>query len=288
MVGADDAAVDDAIIAALGAMDYRYLGEYGIVGRHFFRKGTPPTHHLHWVRRGGDFWWKQVVFRDYMRAVPDEAQAYEILKKGLAEKFHNDRTRYTTAKTDFVLAALERAWRWSKAPLIVFDLEATCWPEGTVVERQETIEIGAVRLGPDLKPAGEFQPFVKPVGEARLSDFCRELTGIRQEQVDGAEPFPRVLAEFEAWGGGAPVRWASWSGYDLRQLNADCQRHAFPLPATMECHLDLRRLFSELQEKEPVTMKRALELSGLTLQGSHHRGIDDARNIARLAAIILA
>ena len=34
-------------------------------------------------------------------------------------------------------------------------------------------------------------------------------------------------------------------------------------------------------------MERALARIGLPLEGTHHRGIDDARNIARLAALML-
>lgn len=34
-------------------------------------------------------------------------------------------------------------------------------------------------------------------------------------------------------------------------------------------------------------MARALEIAGLPLEGTHHRGADDARNIARLAALVL-
>lgn len=288
MAGSADLPVNESAVAVLAKLGYRYLGEYGIAGRHFFRKGSPPTHHLHWVRRGGDFWWKQVLFRDYMRAVPAEAAAYEELKKGLAEKFHNDRARYTTAKTDFVVAALERAWRWKKAPLYVFDLEATCWEKGTTVERQEVLEVGAVRLNADLSVTSEFQRFVRPVQEPTLSDFCRRLTGIKQEDVDAADSFPGVLASFADWAGPGPARFASWSTYDLRQLRSDCRRHQIPLPPPMECHLDVRQLFAEKEGQEPTTMKRALELAGLTMEGTLHRGLDDARNIARLAARLLA
>lgn len=288
MAGSKDLPVGEEAVASLAKLGYRYLGEYGIAGRHFFRKGSPPTHHLHWVRKGGDFWWKQMIFRDYMRAVPDEARAYEVLKKGLAEKFHNDRSRYTTAKTDFVVAALERAWRWSKAPLVVFDLEATCWEKGTTVERQEVLEVGAVRLDEAFRTTSEFQRFVRPTDEPTLSEFCMRLTGIKQSEVDAAETFPGVLASFSDWVGPGPARLASWSTYDLRQLRSDCRRHAVPLPPVMECHLDLRQVFSERRGVEPTTMKRAMELAGLTLEGAHHRGLDDSRNIARLAAKLLA
>jgi inhibitor of KinA sporulation pathway (predicted exonuclease) len=34
-------------------------------------------------------------------------------------------------------------------------------------------------------------------------------------------------------------------------------------------------------------MAQALQLAGLPLEGTHHRGIDDARNIAKLLPYIL-
>ncbi|MBI5596029.1 MAG: GrpB family protein [Elusimicrobia bacterium] len=287
MVGVEDLVVDDTVVGPLAARGYRYLGEYGIPGRHFFRKGSPPTHHLHWVRTGGDFWWKQVVFRDYMRAAAEDARAYETLKRGLADRFHNDRARYTASKSEFVSSALERAWRWSKAPLVVFDLEATCWESGTVLERQETIEIGAVRLGADFAAVSEFQRLIRPKDEPTLSPFCLRLTGIRQEEVDAAQEYPAVLASFADWGGPGPIRYASWSTYDLRQLRSDCRRHGVPLPPALESHVDLRQRFAEARKVEPPTMKRALELLGLPLEGAHHRGLDDARNTARMARAVM-
>jgi inhibitor of KinA sporulation pathway (predicted exonuclease) len=45
--------------------------------------------------------------------------------------------------------------------------------------------------------------------------------------------------------------------------------------------------FAEQQGTEPCGMKGALRRMGIPLDGRHHRGIDDARNIAKLAQIIL-
>ncbi|MDE2291731.1 MAG: hypothetical protein KGL53_06580, partial [Elusimicrobia bacterium] len=216
-----------------------------------------------------------------------EARFYEAYKRELAHRFHHDRSRYTAAKGGFINAALERAWRWKRAPLVVYDLEATCWEQGTVVERQEVIEIGAVRLDSDLRAVAEFQRMVRPVKEPVLSDFCRRLTNIAQEEVDAAGTFPGALEEFRAWGGEPPVRWASWGAYDLRQLKSDCSRHGLDLPASMECHVDLRALFAEQRDLPPGTMTRALELVGIPQRGRHHRGLEDSRNIAHLVPHIL-
>lgn len=117
MVGVERLAVDDKVIGLLKDFGYEYFGEYGIPGRHFFRKGAPRTHHLHWVLWGGDFWRRQVDFRDYMLTFPEEAQRYERLKRELAAHFSSDRDGYTRAKTYFVQDILEKAAWWKSGRL---------------------------------------------------------------------------------------------------------------------------------------------------------------------------
>jgi len=112
MVGVDPLLVEQGLVAALGGLGYEYFGEYGIPGRHFFRKGDPRTHHLHWVRWGGEFWTQQIDFRDYLRAFPEEAERYERLKRDLASRFSSDRPSYTQAKTHFVSDILQKAVWW--------------------------------------------------------------------------------------------------------------------------------------------------------------------------------
>jgi inhibitor of KinA sporulation pathway (predicted exonuclease) len=171
---------------------------------------------------------------------------------------------------------------------VIVDLEATCWEKGTRPDRMETIEIGAVRLASgNWEPLAEFSSFVKPVSEPVLSDFCRHLTGIRQEHVDTAQLFPEVFAAFLDWIGGGPVVWCSWGAYDLRQLQVDCRRHRLPFPQILEYHVNLKKEFAAWRDIKPCGMKRALGILGIALEGSHHRAIDDARNIAKIARVYL-
>lgn len=51
--------------------------------------------------------------------------------------------------------------------------------------------------------------------------------------------------------------------------------------------MNLKHEFAVLTDGRPRTMKEALRFMSLPLEGRHHRGIDDARNIARLAVWIL-
>jgi GrpB-like predicted nucleotidyltransferase (UPF0157 family) len=79
--------------------------------RYFDREGHAPGDnvHLHMVPFGGERWTRYLLFRDYLRAHPDDAAAYVRLKLGLAAEFGRDRLGYVEAKTDFVEAILARA-----------------------------------------------------------------------------------------------------------------------------------------------------------------------------------
>lgn len=168
--------------------------------------------------------------------------------------------------------------------LLVIDLEATCWIKGDpAIGPMETIEIGALLVDPD-EPAAprEFQSFVKPARTSVLSAFCRELTGIAQSDVDAAEPFAAVLERFCAWlGDPAAPRFASWGGYDKNQLLRDCERNGVPYPFAAD-HFNVKRFWSREFKGKPAGMAGALARMGLELEGEHHRGLDDARNIWRI------
>jgi inhibitor of KinA sporulation pathway (predicted exonuclease) len=169
--------------------------------------------------------------------------------------------------------------------IVVVDLEATCDDRGAVPKHEmEIIEIGAVLLEADLVTVvAELQRFVRPVRHPALTPFCTQLTTIRQLDVDAARPFSHVIADLGRWlfAGGTTV-FASWGDYDRKQLQQDCAFHGVPYPMP-ERHLNVKALFSETRGiKKRLGMAEALTHAGLTLDGTHHRGIDDARNIARL------
>lgn len=45
----------------------------------------------------------------------------------------------------------------------------------------------------------EFRSYCQPVINPLLTEFCTELTGISQDDVDKAPYFPEVLLSFEEW-----------------------------------------------------------------------------------------
>jgi 3'-5' exoribonuclease 1 len=171
---------------------------------------------------------------------------------------------------------------------IIVDLEATCWEKGTRPGRQEIIEIGAVRLDANVGPASEeFACFVRPLIRPILRAFCERLTGISQKDVDQAALFPVAFERFLNWIGPKRFVLCSWGAYDLNQFRIDCRRHNIPFPMTFENHINLKKEFARLKGLRPMGMAAALRYLKLPLEGQHHRGIDDARNIARIAQIVL-
>lgn len=131
----------------------------------------------------------------------------------------------------------------------------------------------------------EFQTFVRPVERPRLTDFCQRLTTICQADIDAAATFPHAaarLASFAQRHGSAGTRWGSWGQYDLNQLRRDCDRHGVPDPLRGLDHVNLKRQFAKNRRIREVGMSRALQILALPIEGAHHRGIDDARNIARM------
>jgi inhibitor of KinA sporulation pathway (predicted exonuclease) len=169
--------------------------------------------------------------------------------------------------------------------IVVMDLEATCDDRGAVPKQEmEIIEIGAVLVEPrEFAFLSEYQSFVRPQRHPTLTAFCRELTTISQAEVDAAPLFPQVIAAFKTWmyGHGATV-FCSWGDYDRKQMQLDCAVHGIPYPMPGR-HLNVKALFSETRGiKKRLGMAEALQQAGLELTGTHHRGIDDARNIARL------
>lgn len=173
---------------------------------------------------------------------------------------------------------------------LVVDFEATCADDGSMRrEEMEIIEVGAVIAdGETLRPLSEFQSFVRPVRHPHLTTFCTELTSITQADVDAAQSFPEVVKRWSAWVEpyAAPV-FSSWGKYDHDQLVLDCRFHGIAMPFLLE-PINLKAEFSKrLKQRRQMGMKEALSRAGLELDGTHHRGIDDARNIAKLLPFIL-
>jgi len=102
-----------ACLAPLAALGYVYHGEQEVPGWHFFTKaqGDLKTHHVHIVAWQTDYWRTHLLFQEYIYRHSELAEAYETLKRDLAQKFVHNREAYTAGKADFIHAVVEMALR---------------------------------------------------------------------------------------------------------------------------------------------------------------------------------
>lgn len=121
-----------------------------------------------------------------------------------------------------------------------------------------------------------------------VSDFCTKLTTITQDMLDRdgitlAEAREKLINEYQS-----PERtWVSWGRYDHTQIMNDCREKRVPYFMGKN-HINLKNLFALKQRlRREVGVKKAMEILGLDFEGTHHRGVDDARNIARILSYIL-
>lgn len=84
-------------------------------GHRYFRPrpGVPRLWQVHVCQAGSKWERDHLLFRDFLRAHADEAQAYAALKLDMAALHPDDRIAYNDAKTPWITAALERAEAWA-------------------------------------------------------------------------------------------------------------------------------------------------------------------------------
>lgn len=101
----------DIVAEKFSDSGYEYLGEFGIAGRRYLRKGGDErTHQIHIFQ--ADDWnniGRHLAFRDYMRTHEKERNEYAKIKKALAKKFPYDIDGYCLGKDDFIRETEKRA-----------------------------------------------------------------------------------------------------------------------------------------------------------------------------------
>jgi GrpB-like predicted nucleotidyltransferase (UPF0157 family) len=97
------------------ALGYEVMGEFGIVGRRYFRKDNrvgDRTHHVHIFEVGSAQVERHLAFRDYAIAHPAVAREYGELKRKLAEQHPTDIDSYMDGKDKFIKEMDKGAAQW--------------------------------------------------------------------------------------------------------------------------------------------------------------------------------
>ncbi|KAF5344056.1 hypothetical protein D9756_011522 [Leucocoprinus leucothites] len=199
---------------------------------------------------------------------------------------------------------------------LILDVEATCFQGTDFNYPNEIIDRDRAMRASKLQVVDEFRSFVQPSWRPTLSGFCTELTGITQDQVDAAPPFPEVLKSVRAFlvkngliddaTGKRLVRfcWCSDGPFDIRDFVVkQCFISKISMPEWLTGDvLDVRMTVMQWLSNQPTPstpssstravippIRRSLNIPaqlkalGLpTFQGRQHSGIDDTRNIAKI------
>lgn len=172
----------------------------------------------------------------------------------------------------------------------VVDIEATCWqpresqPKGT---ESEIIEIGIVQL--DMRSRSVIKSdsiMIKPI-EAGISEFCTQLTTITQADVEKGIPYAEAVQKLITEYKSDKLAWGSWGDYDREMFVKNSKRRGVPYPFN-KTHFNFKAINAiKNQLPRAYEVGKALNQFGLTFEGTPHRGIDDAKNIARLVFKVL-
>lgn len=172
--------------------------------------------------------------------------------------------------------------------IVVIDVECTCWdghpPDG---QENEIIEVGLSLVDVvTTERSGKRSIIVKPE-RSKVSPFCTKLTSLTEEQVERGISFSEVCSILKHEYLTKDRLWASYGDYDRRQFERQCDARAIPYPFGPS-HLNVKNLFAVVNcLPHEVGMPEALQLLQLSLEGTHHRGEDDAWNIAGILSTLL-
>eukprot|EP01100_Stratorugosa_tubuloviscum_P001998 TRINITY_DN145_c0_g2_i1.p1 TRINITY_DN145_c0_g2~~TRINITY_DN145_c0_g2_i1.p1 ORF type:complete len:260 (-),score=113.91 TRINITY_DN145_c0_g2_i1:169-948(-) len=189
--------------------------------------------------------------------------------------------------------------------LIVIDYEATC-DENRGFGPQEIIEFPAILIDTNEKKIiSEFHSYCKPIRNPILTDFCKQLTGIQQHQVENAPIFNEVFESFEKWlielglldpqqssqqssqqFEFAIIHCGDWDSRTMMPLQLSLTN--IPTPSYFNRWINVKKHYSNFTSKPPTGMVGMLNQLKLPLVGRHHSGIDDSRNITAIVIHLLS
>jgi inhibitor of KinA sporulation pathway (predicted exonuclease) len=169
--------------------------------------------------------------------------------------------------------------------VLVIDVESTCWEPPEYQPRDqisEIIEIGlAVVDIKTLEMSDNVSILVKPQN-SKLSKFCTKLTTLTQEQVDKGITFEEACKILRKEFNSDNRTFVSWGDYDRKMFERNSRDYGVKYPFGPRHH-NLKNTFRLLHGLDTeLGLDQALGFLGLKLQGTHHRGVDDAKNIANI------
>lgn len=168
--------------------------------------------------------------------------------------------------------------------LLAIDVECTCWdkdirPAG---ESREIIEIGICQIDTvNNCILNKDSILVKPV-ISKISQYCTDLTGWTQEEVDKGLSFSdactMLIGSFDT----NSYVWCSYGDFDREIFWHQCNSFGVEYPFGRG-HINVKSLLSILHGfPKEYGLTTAMKMLDMEFEGTNHRGVDDAYNVARI------
>lgn len=178
---------------------------------------------------------------------------------------------------------------------LVLDFEATC-DDHRKLHPSEIIEFPVLKVNAVTKETEDvFHTYVRPTHNPNLTPFCTSLTGITQAQVDDQPTLPEVLDTFHKWlesnkllNPSENFCFVTCGDWDLKtMLPSQCRYFGWRVPEYFKSWMNIKFVFKRLTGVPAKGMPHMLNHFGLTLDGRHHSGIDDTKNIKKILTKLL-
>ncbi len=168
--------------------------------------------------------------------------------------------------------------------IIILDAEYTTWAGAMARnwsgpgEAREVIQIGAVRVqSGQLFESGIFSYYVRPTINPILSEYCKTVLPITQENVDKGLEYADALARFAMWSGNLP--FYSW-GHDLKAMHKNAERVGIHFPIAVDRSRDIREVFRDHGIDTSLYMSSSVPRAfGEEPPGKPHDALNDSRSI---------
>jgi len=173
---------------------------------------------------------------------------------------------------------------------LFFDVEATC-EENIQRYPHEIIEFPVILVdGRTFDIVDQYRSYVKPYINPVLSEFCVELTGISQETVDKSPDFIEVLNDLQIWMAKYTLFqeksaiFVTDGPFDIRDfITKQCNHDNISVPLYFHQWVDIRKTFARFHKCRQHNIAGMLAQLNLDFEGRAHSGLDDAKNIYRIA-----
>ena len=162
--------------------------------------------------------------------------------------------------------------------LVIFDIEATCDPS-LPKHKREIIEIGAVKIL-DGKVIDSFQCFVKPRKNVILTDYCKNLTHIKQKDINNALDPKSALTQFFQWADNAVL--ASWGEFDNDIVGREMHKTKLEKQFNL-AFVNLKKAYlAAFKLPTKYSLIDCMRRERIKFDGEQHRAYNDAYNTYQL------